>query len=92
MMFINVATEAIIAVTITFFLSSDKFCFISKFVEFDFFVIKIVFVLVLFVVAFIDVDGTDFDVVAVAVVAVVVMIIVDVPGVCVAARNLVIGS
>ena len=88
MMFINVATEAITAITITLLLSFDKFCFISIFEQFDFFVLKIVFVLALFPVAFIDVAGTDFDAVGV----VVAIFIVNVLGVCVVAANLVTGS
>ena len=49
-MFINVATEAITAIMITFLLSFDEFCFISLFEQSDFFVLNIVVVLALFVV------------------------------------------
>ena len=85
MMFMNVATEAITAVTTMLLLSFDKFCFISIFEQYSFFVLKIAFVLALFAITFVDVASTDFDVV-------VVIVIVDVLGVCVAGANLVIGS
>ena len=90
MMFINVATEAITAVTITLLLSFDKFCLISIFEQYSFFVLKIVFVLDLFATTFVGVASMDFD--AVVVVVIVVIVIVDVLGVCVAGANLVIGS
>lgn len=89
-MFINVATEAITAIMITFLLSFDEFCFISLFEQSDFFVLNIVFVLALFAVASIDVAGTDFDDVVVVVVVAIVMIVVV--GLCVVGANLVIGS
>ena len=89
MMFINVATEAITAVTITLLLSLDKFCLISIFEQYSFFVLKIVFVLALFATTFVDVASMDFDAV---VVVIVVIVIVVVLGVCVAGANLVIGS
>ena len=88
MMFINVATEAITAITIALLLSFDKFCFISIFEQFDFFVIKIAFILALFPVAFIDVAGMDFD----AVVFVAAIFIVVVLDICVVGADLAIGS
>ena len=89
MMFINVATEAITAVTITPLLFFDKFCFISMFEQYSFFVLKIVFVLALFAATFGDVASTDFDAVVVVIVP---SFIVNVLGVCVAGANLVTGS
>ena len=90
MMFINVATETITAITITILLSFDEFCFILMIEQFSFFVLNIVFVLALFAVASIDVAGTDFD--TVVVVAVVAIVIVDVFGICVVGANPVIES
>ena len=50
MMFINVAAEAITAITIMFLLSSDEFCFIWIFEQSAFVVIKVVFVTAFFLV------------------------------------------
>ena len=87
MMFINVATETITAITITLLLSFDEFCFILMIEQFSFFVLNIAFVLALFAIASIDVAGTDFDTVVV-----VAVVIVDVFGICVVGANPVIGS
>ena len=90
MIFINVAAEAITAMTIRFLLSSDKFCFISMFEQTAFVVLKLGFVPDLFAVAFLDIGGTDID--NFVVVVVVVIAIGSVLGVCVVAANVVIGS
>ena len=87
MMFINVATETITAITITLLLSFDEFCFILMIEQFSFFVLNIALVLALFAIASIDVAGTDFDTVVV-----VAVVIVDVFGICVVGANPVIGS
>ena len=87
--YINVATEAITAITITLLLSFNKFCLISIFGQSDLFVLQIVFVLNFLAAASIDVAGIDFDVVVIAVV--VASAVVDVLGVCVVSANLVIG-
>ena len=91
-MLVNVAADAITAVTIMFLLSSDTFCFILIFEQSAFVVLKIAFVLALFAVVFVNVAGTNFDVVVAVVVVLVFIFIIDVLGVCVVGANLVIGS
>ena len=76
MMFINVADEAITAITITFLLSFDEICFTWIFEQSAFVVIKVVFVII----------------VVVAVVVVSAVVVTDVVGARVVDTNLEIGS
>lgn len=59
-MFINVAAEAITAITITFLLSSDEFCFIWIFEQSAFVVLKVVFVPAFFIVSLFGVASVVF--------------------------------
>ena len=90
MMFINVAAEAITAIAITWLLSSEESCFIWIFEQSVFLVIKVVFVLSVFIFSVIGDFTVIFVVIFVAAVAVVLL--TDVLGVCVVGANLSIGS
>lgn len=88
MIFNNVAAEAMTAIMMTFLLSSDEFCFLWIFEQSAFAGIKIMFVLDLFVVAFLYVGGTGFA----TTVIVVFIVVVDMLGIAVVVTNLVTGS